>query len=84
MYAVQLQTAGEQSVGAHHSGLLATHAPAASAIAAAGGGGAAPGGPAVGVHPNTSEPMVSLQLSASKHTAALMLGACKRFCTGSC
>ncbi len=76
---MQLQTAVEQSVGlgcAYPSGLLATHASGASAIAAAGGGGAAPGGPAVAVHLNTGEPMVSLQLSASKHTAALMHDKC--------
>ncbi len=75
MYVVQLQTTGEQSVGlgcAYPSGLLATPAPAAAATAGASGGSAASGGPAVGVHPNTGQPMVSLQLSVSKCTAALM------------
>ncbi len=76
---MQLQTSGEQPVGlgcAYPSGLLATHGPAAATTAAVGGGGAALGGAAVGVHPNKGEPMVSLQLTASKHTAALMRGAC--------
>jgi len=31
---------------------------------------------AVAVHPNTGDPMVSLQLSTSNHTAALMHGTC--------
>ncbi len=76
---MQLQTAVEQSVGvgcAYPSGLLATPAPAAAATAGASGGSAAPGGPAMGVHPNTGEPLVSLQRSASKRTAALMHSAC--------
>lgn len=79
MYVVQLQTTGEQSIGlggAYPSGLLATPAPAAAATAGAGGGSAAPGPPAVGVDPNTGKLMVSLQLSASKGTAALMHSAC--------
>ena len=79
MYVMQLQTTGAQSVGlgcAYASGLLATHGPAAAATAGAGGGSAAPGPPAVGVDPNTGKLMVSLQLSASKCTAALMHSAC--------
>ena len=54
---------GVQSNGwdcAYPSGLHGTHVAGAFGAAAAGDGGTAPGVPAIGVHPNTSEPTVSL------------------------